>query len=75
MLPLLAALRGMLHGRRYTFQWMSLAILLYLAEGLVRATSDHGLSALLATIEVALSALQFLACLVFAKLSAPSRQA
>jgi uncharacterized membrane protein len=74
-LPLLAALFGMLHGRRYTFQWMSLAVLLYLTEGTVRATSDRGLSAQLGWIETALSVGLFIACLVYSRLSAPSRSA
>lgn len=57
-LPLLLPLRGILHGRRYTFQWASMLILLYLTEGLVRATSEGGLSQLLAGTE-ALLALSF----------------
>ncbi|MFT3734410.1 MAG: DUF2069 domain-containing protein [Rhodocyclaceae bacterium] len=73
-LPLLGALFGMLHGRRYTFQWMSLAVLLYFAEGIVRATSDNGPSALLGWIETALSVGLFIACLVYSRQSAPSRQ-
>lgn len=73
-LPLLAALFGMLHGRRYTFQWMSLAVLLYFTEGIVRATSDKGLSALLGWAETALSLGLFIACLVYSRQSAPSRQ-
>ena len=36
VLPLLAALFGILHGKRYTYKWSSLLILLYFAEGLVR---------------------------------------
>lgn len=73
VLPLLAALRGMLHARRYTFQWMSLAVLIYFTEGTVRATSDHGLSAQLALIETVLSLVLFAACLIYARQSAPSR--
>ena len=57
-LPLLLPLRGILHGRRYTFLWASMLILLYLTEGLVRATSEGGLSQLLAGTE-ALLALSF----------------
>jgi uncharacterized membrane protein len=51
VLPLLLPLRGILHGRRYTYQWTSLMILLYLAEGLVRSMSDQGLGQWLATAE------------------------
>src|SRR5438128_1954497 len=46
-LPLLAPLRGVLHARRYTFQWSSLFIWAYFAEGVVRAWSDRGASATL----------------------------
>ena len=73
VVPLLLALRGMLHARRYTFQWMSLAILLYFTEGIVRATSDKGLSATLGWVETALTVLMFATCLVYARQSAPSR--
>jgi uncharacterized membrane protein len=45
-------------------QWSSMLIMLYLTEGLVRATSDAGLSATLAAIEVALVCVFFF-CTVF----------
>ncbi len=73
VLPLLAALRGMLYARRYTFQWMTLAVWLYFTEGIVRATSDRGLSAQLGWIETVLALTLFVACAAFARLSAPSR--
>lgn len=55
VVPLLAPLFGVLHGRRYTFQWSTLLIWLYVVEGAVRAWSDTGLSARLGVIEVALA--------------------
>jgi uncharacterized membrane protein len=58
-LPLVAPLPGMLRGRVYTAQWALLLVLAYLAEGLVRAWSDSGLSARLALGEIALSAAFF----------------
>jgi len=68
--PLLAPLRGVLAGRRRTYQWSSMLILAYLAEGSVRAWSDHGLSASLALLE-AILALVFFGCAVtYARLSA-----
>ena len=73
VLPLLAALRGMLAERRYTFQWMSLCIWLYVAEGAVRATSEAGLSAKLGGVECVLGLSLFAACAIFARISAPSR--
>ena len=72
-LPLLAPLRGMLHGRRYTAQWSSMLMLAYLTEGIVRAWSDHGAARTLAGAEAALSALYFAAALVYARQTAPGR--
>jgi hypothetical protein len=43
-LPLLAPLFGILNGRRYSYQWASMLILLYFTEGVVRATTEKGLS-------------------------------
>lgn len=54
VLPLVAALPGLVRHRMYTYRWLSLLVWLYLLEGLVRATSDDGLSAVLAGVEVAL---------------------
>src|SRR5262249_9642263 len=38
--PLMIPLFGILRGRRYTYQWTTLIIWFYLAEGVVRAWSD-----------------------------------
>ena len=57
-LPLLPAVFGILRGKRYTYQWLSMLCLLYLTEGVLRA-SDPGLTAVLAGIEIALSVLLF----------------
>ena len=62
VLPLLLALPGLLNWRLYTFRWLSLVLWLYVAEGAVRATSDRGLGAPLALLEVVLSVLLFVAC-------------
>lgn len=75
VLPLLAPLFGILRGRRYTYQWSSMLILAYLAEGLVRATSDNGLSARLAALEVVLAIVFFATTLVFARLTRPAKPA
>lgn len=66
-MPLLLPLFGILHGKRYTYQWASMFILLYFTEGVVRAWSDVGLSAKLALIEVALSIVFFGCAIYFAK--------
>jgi len=62
VLPLLLPLPGLLKNRMYTYRWLSLLLWLYFAEGAVRATSEHGMSALLATIEVVLCLVLFAAC-------------
>lgn len=72
VLPLLLPLRGILHGRRYTFQWASMLILGYFAEGIVRAMSDYGPSTKLALVEVTLSLLFFSTAIAYAHLSRPS---
>ncbi|MDB5802191.1 MAG: hypothetical protein JWL63_3130 [Rhodocyclales bacterium] len=74
VLPLLAAVRGFLRGRRYTFQWMSLAVWIYFTEGIVRATSDKGLSTTLGWIETGLSLALFVACAVYARMTETARQ-
>jgi uncharacterized membrane protein len=62
--PLLAPLFGILKGKRYTYQWASMLILLYFTEGVVRTWSDQGLSAHLAMIEIVLS-IVFFVCSIF----------
>ncbi|MQY51675.1 DUF2069 domain-containing protein [Rhodocyclus tenuis] len=73
--PLLIPLRGILTGRRYTYQWASMLILAYFTEGIVRAMSDHGLSQVLAGIETALCLIFFVGSVAFAYYSRPSAQA
>ncbi len=68
-LPLLLPLFGILHGKRYTYQWTSLFILFYFMEGSVRAWSDVGLSAQLALAEVGLSMVFFICAIYYAKLT------
>ena len=62
VLPLALPLAGLLKRRLYTYRWVSLLVWLYFTEGMVRATSDRGLSAWLAGIEVLLCLLLFMAC-------------
>jgi len=61
-LPLLVPIRGLWRYRMYTFRWLSLMVWLYFLEGAVRATSEKGLGAGLAALEVALSVVVFVAC-------------
>jgi uncharacterized membrane protein len=66
-LPLLLPLFGILRGKRYTYQWASMLILLYFTEGAVRAWSEQGLSAGLAFLEVLLSLIFFVCAIFYAK--------
>lgn len=62
VLPLVLPLAGLLKNRMYTYRWLSLLVWLYFTEGVVRATTEPGLSAVLAGLEVLLSVSLFVAC-------------
>jgi len=62
---LLAPLFGILRGKRYTYKWLSLFIQFYLLEGLVRATSDQGLSQWLAIGETLLATILFVVSILY----------
>jgi uncharacterized membrane protein len=68
-LPLAFALKGILAGQRYTFQWASMLILAYLAEGATRAWAERGASQYLAVLETALSLAFFAAAVSYARLT------
>ena len=68
-LPLLLPLFGILRGKRYTYQWSCMFILLYFTEGAVRAWSDTGLSAQLAVLEVILSVVFFTCAIFYARVT------
>ena len=68
-LPLLLPLMGILHGRRYTYQWASMLILAYLAEGVVRAFGDIGASPALALAEALLALVFFISAVFYARLT------
>lgn len=68
-LPLALPLAGVLARRRYTYQWSSLLILAYVAEGATRAWSDAGASRGLAWLEIALSLAYFACVVAYARLS------
>lgn len=70
-LPLLLPFRGIAAGRHYTYQWSSMLILAYFAEGVTRAWSDVGLSQALALAEAALSLAFFFAAVSYARLTRP----
>lgn len=64
---LLVPLLGILRGKRYTYKWLSLFIQFYLMEGLLRATSDHGLIQQLAIVETVLAALLFVLTILYVR--------
>jgi uncharacterized membrane protein len=69
-LPLALPLGGILAGRRYTYQWTSLLVIAYFAEGATRAWAERGAAQALALAEVALSLVLFAAAVACARLSA-----
>ena len=66
---LLFPLVGILRGTRYTYQWSSMLILAYFAEGVVRAWSEPGVYRLAAVAEIVLSLVFFAAAVTYARLS------
>ena len=68
-LPLALPLPGILQGRRYTYQWSSMLVLAYFAEGATRAWAEAGLARQLAAVEIALSLLFFAAAVSYARLT------
>ena len=72
-LPLAAPLAGIFAGRRYTYQWSSLLVLAYFAEGATRAWADAGASRALAWVEIALSVAFFAAAVSYARATQAGR--
>ena len=65
-LPLLVPLRGVFKRDLYTLQWSSMVILIYFAEGAVRAWSDtNEVSRFMALGEVALVCVYFACALLY----------
>ena len=65
--PLALPLSGILSGKRYTYQWSSMLILGWAAEGAVRMITESGASALLAGLEFLLSVAFFSAAVSYAR--------
>jgi uncharacterized membrane protein len=59
VLPLVFCVAGLLRHRMYTFRWLSLLVWLYFMEGVVRATTESGVSQLMAVLEIVLSLVLF----------------
>jgi uncharacterized membrane protein len=67
--PLALPLYGILSGRRYTYQWSSMFVLAYFAEGVVRAWTEQGTSQTLAMLEILLSAAFFASVVAYSRLT------
>jgi uncharacterized membrane protein len=65
--PLALPLPGILAGRRYTYQWSSMLILGWVAEGAVRVVTDSGTARGLAAVELLLSLVFFAAAVGYAR--------
>ena len=70
-LPLALPAAGIISGNRYTYQWASMLILLYFAEGVTRAWSERGLSQWLAATEILLSLAFFAAAVSYVRRTRP----
>jgi len=68
-LPLALALTGVFSGKRYTYQWASMLVLAYFAEGVTRAWAESGPSRTLAWLEITLALAFFAAAVSFARLT------
>ena len=66
-LPLALAIPGVFSGKRYTYQWSSMLILAYFAEGVTRGWAERGTSQILAFIEIFLSLAFFAAAVSYAR--------
>lgn len=65
--PLLFPLRGMLHGRSYTFSWSCFLALLYFTHGVMEAYSS-GIARPLGLLEVLFTGCWFLAAMTYVRL-------
>ena len=68
-LPLAAPLSGVLSGKRYTYQWATMLILAYFAEGATRSWAETGLSRGLASMEIVFAVAFFAAAVSYAHLT------
>lgn len=65
LLPFIASTGGIAKRDPYTMQWTSMLVLLYMAEGAVRAMTDQGVSRVLACVEIGLSGVLFVSLLLY----------
>lgn len=68
VLPLLIPIKGLWNKKIYTMQWLSMLILFYFIEGVVRSMSDiNTLSRALAGGEIALSVILFFSAIMYVR--------
>ena len=75
VLPLVLCVLGLWRHRMYTYRWLSLLVWLYFIEGVVRATTERGLSMVLAVAEVALCLVLFAVSAMYIRLRLASARA
>jgi uncharacterized membrane protein len=68
VLPLTLGISGLLKHKLYTNRWLSMLVLLYFTEGVLRATTEQGATRLLAGAEITLSMALFAACSIYVRL-------
>ena len=73
-LPLCLPLAGLLKRRMYTYRWVSLGVWLYFMDGAVRVR-DGGATSVLAALEIALSLLLFVTCVMHIRLRLKNKTA
>jgi uncharacterized membrane protein len=74
VVPLAMAVGGVSRMRLNTYRGLSLLVWLYVAEGALRASTDGGLSAVLAWAELVLCALLFTGCVLHVRARAAPAQ-
>jgi len=65
VLPLVFCAFGLWRHRMYTYRWLSLLVWLYFLEGVLRATTEQGISQLLAALEILLCLVLFGVCSLY----------
>lgn len=72
--PLLMPLRGLLHGKRYTFRWAGMLILAYFTHGVATFGAATTLERWLGGAEAALALIFFVATIGYLRKTQPSAQ-
>lgn len=69
--PLLVPLRGLLHGRRYTYRWAGMLILAYFAHGIATLGAAVGIERWLGGAEAGLALVFFIAAIAYVRKTPP----